>query len=151
MSRPPCCRRIAHLPPHDRFEPSGVPARSIRCLHLGLDAWEALRLADLERLSQEDAAGHMGVSRQTFGRILEIARGTVARALVEGHGLHIEGGPVCPPFHPGWRCPGSAEPGVRVPDDCPHLRGNPSVGYPLTDPTQADGTPHPAAPSTRKE
>ena len=34
----------------------------------------------------------MNVSRQTFGRILEIARRKIARVLVEGLALRIEGG-----------------------------------------------------------
>jgi len=37
------------------------------------DEVEALRLADLEDLYQEEAAASMGISRQTFGRILERA------------------------------------------------------------------------------
>jgi predicted DNA-binding protein (UPF0251 family) len=53
---------------------------------------EALRLADLERLSQVDAAKCMGVSRSTFQRILTRARGQVALVLVEGLALPIEGG-----------------------------------------------------------
>jgi hypothetical protein len=36
----------------------------------------------------------MGVSRQTFGRIIAEARGKVARMLVYGQALHIEGGNV---------------------------------------------------------
>lgn len=59
-----------------------------------LDELEALRLADLEGLYQEDAAARMGVSRPTLGRILEAGRRKVAEALVLGKALRIEGGPV---------------------------------------------------------
>jgi len=59
-----------------------------------LDELEALRLADLEGLYQEQAAEKMGVSRPTFARILESARKKVAEALVKGKGLVIGGGPV---------------------------------------------------------
>ena len=57
-----------------------------------MDELEALRLADLESLYQEQAAGRMKVSRQTFGRIVESARRKVAEALVEGKALRIDGG-----------------------------------------------------------
>lgn len=122
MARPPCCRHVARFPPHDRFGPAGVSGPLPEPLRLGLDAYEALRLADLERLQQDEAARRMGVSRQTFGRILETARGTVARALVEGRALSIEGGPICPPPHPGWRCPKWGDRGPASPGDCPRRR-----------------------------
>jgi len=61
---------------------------------LGLDEFEAIRLADLEGLYQEQAAEKLHVSRQTFGRIIESARKKVAQALIEGRPLQIEGGPV---------------------------------------------------------
>jgi uncharacterized protein len=59
-----------------------------------LDDFEALRLADLEGLYQEQGASHMGVSRATFGRIVESAHRKVAEALVHGKTLRIQGGPV---------------------------------------------------------
>jgi hypothetical protein len=61
---------------------------------LTLDEYEAIRLADLEGLYQEQAAARMKVSRQTFGRIVETARRKVADVLVHGKTLRIEGGPV---------------------------------------------------------
>jgi len=59
-----------------------------------LDELEALRLADLGGLYQEAASKEMGVSRTTFGRILESARRKVAEALVHSLELRIEGGSV---------------------------------------------------------
>lgn len=61
---------------------------------MSLDEFEALRLADLEGLYQEQAAEQMGVSRATFGRIVVAARHKVAQTLVHGRALRIEGGPV---------------------------------------------------------
>ncbi len=61
---------------------------------LTLDEFEAIRLADGEGLYQEEAAERMGVSRATFGRIVEAARRKVAQVLVEGKALRIEGGRV---------------------------------------------------------
>jgi len=57
-----------------------------------MDEFESLRLADLECNSQEEAAKKMGISRPTFGRIIESARSKVARALVEGCRIEITGG-----------------------------------------------------------
>lgn len=54
------------------------------------DEAEALKLADLENLYQEKAAQLMGISRQTFGRILDRAHRKVADALLNGKALKIE-------------------------------------------------------------
>jgi len=61
---------------------------------MSLDEFEALRLADLEGLYQEQAALRMNVSRPTFGRIIDSAHRKVAEVLVHGKALRIEGGPV---------------------------------------------------------
>ena len=59
---------------------------------LNVDEFEAIRLADLESLYQEQAAEKMKVSRPTFGRIIDSAHKKVAEALVKGKALKIEGG-----------------------------------------------------------
>ena len=61
---------------------------------MSLDEFEALRLADLDGLYQEQAAKQMQVSRTTFSRIIEAAHRKMADALVHGKALRIEGGPV---------------------------------------------------------
>jgi predicted DNA-binding protein (UPF0251 family)/predicted Fe-Mo cluster-binding NifX family protein len=76
------------------FLPSGASGRGAETVVLTLDEAEALRLADLEGLYQQAAAQHMGVSRQTFGRIIESARRKTADALLNGKRLRIEGGVV---------------------------------------------------------
>lgn len=50
---------------------------------------EALRLVDLEGLSQEQAGKQMGVSRGTIWRLLQAAREKVARALTEGRQIIV--------------------------------------------------------------
>ena len=72
---------------------------------LGMDELEAMRLADLECLNQEQAAQNMNVSRSTFGRIVAQARQKTADALVNGKVICIEGGEVeiRPPIHPFGR------------------------------------------------
>lgn len=59
---------------------------------LPLDSLEAMRLVDLESLSQEEAGDRMGVSRATIGRLLERGRRAVADALLNGRALRLEGG-----------------------------------------------------------
>jgi uncharacterized protein len=59
---------------------------------LTVDECEALRLADLQALSHEEAATKMKISRATFGRIIEKARQTVVDAIVNGKAIRIEGG-----------------------------------------------------------
>jgi predicted DNA-binding protein (UPF0251 family) len=63
-------------------------------INLTIDELEAIRLADLEGLYQEQAAQKMNVSRQTFGRIIETAHKKIADALVNGKALLIEGGSI---------------------------------------------------------
>jgi predicted DNA-binding protein (UPF0251 family) len=50
---------------------------------------EALRLVDLEGLSQMEAGSKMGVSRGTIWRLLQSARRKVAKALIEGRALVV--------------------------------------------------------------
>ena len=94
MPRPLSDRRVRGGIPVALFKPAGVPARELEEVVLGLDGAEAIRLADFEGLYQEAAARSMGVSRQTFGRILEEARRAVADAIINGKSLRIEGGKI---------------------------------------------------------
>ena len=94
MARPRMCRRVGLLPDCVLFKPAGVPSVELTEITLTMDELEALRLADLEGLYQQEAACRMGVSRQTFGRIVTAARGKVARVLVEGLALKIDGGKI---------------------------------------------------------
>jgi uncharacterized protein len=92
VPRPLICRRIGHHPPAGYFKPAGVPLGSLESIDLTLDEFEALRLADLLGLYHDEASERMGVSRQTFGNILESARRKTADSLVHGRALRIHGG-----------------------------------------------------------
>lgn len=94
MTRPKYCRRVGCIPGVKLFIPDGVPASECDEIVLSFDEFEALRLADLEGLYQEQCAGMMNVSRQTFGRIIESAHRKIAEALIHGRGLKISGGTV---------------------------------------------------------
>ncbi len=71
------------------FRPAGRE-RGLPHVILGFDELEAVRLADLEGLYQADAARRMGISRQTFGRIVESARRGIADAIINRKCLRIE-------------------------------------------------------------
>ena len=92
MARPRQCRRVGSVPESNYFKPRGIPLSVLEEVILNVDEFEAIRLADLEGLYQEQAAEKMNVSRQTFGRIIESAHKKVANALVKGKALKIEGG-----------------------------------------------------------
>jgi len=94
MTRPCKCRRISGQPRSFLFKPCGVPFRELHETRLTLDELEAIRLADLQDLYQEEAAQRMGVSRQTFGNIIRSAHGKIADALVNAKSLKIAGGVV---------------------------------------------------------
>ena len=94
MARPKRRRRVGGPPGCVLFKPAGIPASRLEETVLALDELEALRLADLEGLYQEEAASRMNVSRQTFGRIVTSARRKVAQVLVAAESLRIEGGTV---------------------------------------------------------
>src|SRR4030043_1289761 len=92
MARPRNCRRVGSVPGSNYFKPGGIPLSMLEDVILTVDEFEAIRLADLENLYQEQAAEKMNVSRQTFGRIIDSAHKKVAEALVKGKALKIEGG-----------------------------------------------------------
>jgi len=104
VARPVKPRWIGFDPPGVCFVPQAAAAPGMDLMVLTLDELEAMRLADLEGLGQEEAARKMNVSRPTFGRIVEQARKKVAAALVHERGIGIEGGVIRfhPPYGHGW-------------------------------------------------
>jgi hypothetical protein len=104
MARP-CKQRFVSISPKvEVFRPRGGSAHRHAVLRLSLDELEALRLADLCGDAQDRAAAKMNISRQTFGRILDRARGTVADALLNGKAIEITGGPVTTSRRDTIRC-----------------------------------------------
>ena len=91
MPRPCKQRRICALPGCCRFGPQ-EPDHTPETLTMTLDEYEALRLIDLESLSQEECADRMGVARTTAQAIYNSARRKLADCLVNQKELHIEGG-----------------------------------------------------------
>ena len=91
MPRPIKCRRVCAMPEKRMFAPvegEALPEAVI----LTVDEYEAVRLIDNEGLTQADCAERMNVARTTAQQIYDSARQKLARALVEGLPLRIEGG-----------------------------------------------------------
>lgn len=92
MARP-CKKRYISSPPEvSGFQPLDPATGTQDETLVGADELEALKLAHLAGLSQEEGAARMNVSRATFGRILERAHRLVADALVHGKAIKITGG-----------------------------------------------------------
>ncbi|MBN1926622.1 MAG: DUF134 domain-containing protein [Prolixibacteraceae bacterium] len=85
-------RRISMLPPMEGFKPFGVPMRELESVILLFEEFEAIRLADYENLTQEEAAAKMNISRPTFTRLYDKARKSISKAFVEGKAIIIRGG-----------------------------------------------------------
>ena len=85
-------RWVTDMPEVEFFKPAGVPLRELEVTEVTVEELEAIRLTDLEGLTQEEAAVHMGISRRTFWNDLNGARKKVAFALVNGHAIQIKGG-----------------------------------------------------------
>lgn len=90
MARPCRQRRICSAPAYDRFYPDGVTGGET--VTLTLDEYETIRLMDTEKLTHEQCAALMDISRTTVTEIYESARGKIADAIVNGKALTISGG-----------------------------------------------------------
>ncbi|MCR4843218.1 MAG: DUF134 domain-containing protein [Eubacterium sp.] len=90
MPRPKRCRKICAYPDYWSFVPEGEEAEDT--VVLMLDEFEAVRLIDYEKMTQEECALAMGVSRATITGIYESARHKISDSLVNGRRLQITGG-----------------------------------------------------------
>ena len=107
MPRPRKCRKVCCLPENVLFGPvssADVECPSKRLLDcspkevlkppviLQVDEYEAIRLIDLEDMTQEECAEKMNIARTTVQAIYTSARKKLADLLVNGKRLRIEGG-----------------------------------------------------------
>jgi predicted DNA-binding protein (UPF0251 family) len=79
---------IEKVPTVDKFTPS--PQENPEPIYIDSAEIEALRLVDLEGLSQKEAGERMGVSRGTVWRLIQSARKKTAQAITEGRPLRID-------------------------------------------------------------
>jgi predicted DNA-binding protein (UPF0251 family) len=78
---------IAQLPTSTEWKPAAHA--DAEPVHIDPAEIEALRLVDLEGLSQKAAGEKMGVSRGTVWRLVQSARKKTAQALSEGRPVSI--------------------------------------------------------------
>jgi len=115
------------MPQSNYYKPRGIPLSILEEVVLTIDEFEAIRLADLRGLYQEQAALKMRVSRPTFSRIIESAHKKISEALIEGKALKIEGGEIqmastrkfkCKDCQYSWELPY----GTGRPEKCPSCK-----------------------------
>ena len=92
IGRPQKCRFVKESPSSTYFKPRGIPLSNLDEVSLTIDEFEAIRLADYKKLYHADSAKKMGVSRQTFGRIIASAHKKIGDGIVNGKAIKIEGG-----------------------------------------------------------
>ena len=91
LPRPSKRRKVCKLPDTKEFRPVGE-LHDEAIVTLSVDEFEAVRLIDRQGFSQEECGRYMQVSRTTVQTIYNSARKKIARALVEGMTLRINGG-----------------------------------------------------------
>ena len=89
-------RRISSPPKIKGLKPYGIAEEldNSDIITLQFEEYEALKMCDYDQLNHCEAAVIMNISRPTFTRIYAIARQKMAKALVEGSQISIEGGKI---------------------------------------------------------
>ena len=91
MGRPSRKRRVCEDPGTMDFILENGSTHGER-INITIDEYETIRLIDLNGISQEECARRMNVARTTAQAIYSSAKEKVAKSLVNGVPLHIEGG-----------------------------------------------------------
>ena len=92
MSRPAKNRIVETLPKYSLFTAVDKKASDGEKIVMTIEEYEAFRLIDNKGLTQDECAEKKVVSRTTVQRIYKSARTKIAKMLVEGYNLKIEGG-----------------------------------------------------------
>ena len=90
MPRPVRVRRVCEKPKYTRFVPAGAEESEVQIL--SIEEYEVIRHVDYQKMTHEDCAVQMAVSRTTVTEIYESARQKIADAIINGKTLCIEGG-----------------------------------------------------------
>lgn len=72
------------------FKPAGVRMINLVETVLSMPEFEAIRLVDLNEVSQIDAGTQMQISQSTLSRVLKSGRKKIADAIVNGKAIKIE-------------------------------------------------------------
>ena len=89
MARPCKPRNIENEIQFTCFKPAWIPRTKISKIELKADELEALRLFNLEWLSQEEASKKIQISPSTFNRLLKSANKKITDALVNWKWIKI--------------------------------------------------------------
>lgn len=92
MARPQKRRCICSKPKVTSFSPQGCTANG--SVNLTYDEYEVIRVLDFLKMTQEECAVKMDISRPTVTRIYDNARQKIPNAMVNGRSLTISGGDV---------------------------------------------------------
>lgn len=91
MARPVKWRKVCCVPEFTLFGPiTGGDTSNV--ITMALEEYETIRLIDFEGLTQEECSERMKVARTTVQKIYKDAREKMARVLVDGNSIRIEGG-----------------------------------------------------------
>ena len=127
MVRPRKIKLVNFEPNVTYFKPRAVPLSQLEEVEMTFDELETLRLSNLEKLSQADAAKKMHIHQSTFQRTLTRAREKITDTLVNGKAIKIHGGEYKMPGRNGNKNAGPV--GNCVCPKCgyeqPHVRGQP--------------------------
>ena len=91
LPRPTKPRRICEEPAIKGFAPEDTKLKA-EVITMSVDELEAIRLIDIEGISQEECALRINVARTTAQAIYNSARTKTAKCLVYGYELQISGG-----------------------------------------------------------
>ncbi|PKL31254.1 hypothetical protein CVV43_03270 [Candidatus Saccharibacteria bacterium HGW-Saccharibacteria-1] len=89
MPRPRLRRKICFNPNVTYFKPRGVPMSTLDIVEMTIEEVEALRLKNVDQLSQIECAKKMDTSQSTFQRILSSAYNKISDAIVNGKAIEI--------------------------------------------------------------
>ena len=92
MPRPRKWRKVCCLPDSNLFGPLNVTNVNGEIIIMNVEEYEAIRLIDLEGFTQEESAEQMKIARTTVQRIYNDARKKLAKSIVNGKIIRIEGG-----------------------------------------------------------
>ena len=84
-------RWVSYIPKSSGYAPVGMAGQYGGRVIITYSELEAMRLVDLEGLTQEEASAMMGVSRKTLWNDLKSGRRKVVMAILNGWNIEIRG------------------------------------------------------------
>ncbi|MEG1609290.1 MAG: DUF134 domain-containing protein [Clostridia bacterium] len=90
MARPMKCKKVCQMPKCNKF--GALDGNVGETIVMSVEEFETIRLIDYQGFTQEQASEKMNIARTTAQAIYDQARKKLAKTLVEGGSLNIEGG-----------------------------------------------------------